>query len=104
MDELGRLVGAGLGVDEFRAASLRSLRRTVTIDAAFYATVDGATMMMTSALSEPPLVDVASRFLDNEYGVVDVNKFSEVADLAAVSHRLTGSPVVTVRPVPATAT
>lgn len=83
MDELGRLVGAGLGVDEFRAASLRSLRRTVTIDAAFYATVDGATMMMTSALSEPPLVDVASRFLDNEYGVVDVNKFSEVADLAA---------------------
>src|SRR6516225_1911116 len=81
-DELSRLVGAGLGVDEFRARSLSSLRRIVTIDAAFYATVDDATMVMTSALSEPPLIDAAFRFLNNEYGVVDVNKFTDVADLA----------------------
>ena len=82
LDELSRLVGAGLGVDEFRAASLSALRRIVTIDAAFYATVDDATMVMTSALSEPPLREAAARFLDNEYGVADVNKFSDVADLS----------------------
>jgi DNA-binding CsgD family transcriptional regulator len=82
LEELGRLVDAGLGVDEFRAASLSALRRTVTIDAAFYATVDDATMVMTSALSENPLLGAAPRFLDNEYGVVDVNKFTHVADLA----------------------
>jgi DNA-binding CsgD family transcriptional regulator len=81
MDELGRLVGAGLDVDEFRSASLQSLRRVVTIDAAFYATVDDDTMVMTSALSEPPLLGAATRFLDNEYGVADVNKFTEIADL-----------------------
>jgi DNA-binding CsgD family transcriptional regulator len=82
MDDLGRLVGAGLDIEEFRAASLRALRRVVTVDAAFYATVDEATMVMTSALSEAPLVDVANQFLDNEYGVDDVNKFTAVADLA----------------------
>ena len=81
LDELGRLASAGLSVDEFRAASLSTLRRSVTIDAAFYATVDDATMVMTSALSEHPLLDAAARFLDNEYGVVDVNKFTDVADL-----------------------
>jgi DNA-binding CsgD family transcriptional regulator len=81
-DDLQRVVGAGLDVDEFRAASLLSLRRIVTIDAAFYATVDNDTMVMTSALSEPPLIDAAARFLDNEYGVDDVNKFAAVADLA----------------------
>ncbi|HEX6393283.1 MAG TPA: GAF domain-containing protein [Acidimicrobiales bacterium] len=81
LDELGRLASAGLSVDEFRAASLSTLRRSVTIDAAFYATVDDATMVMTSALSEHPLLDAAARFLDNEYGVADVNKFTDVADL-----------------------
>lgn len=82
VEDLSRLVDAGLGVDEFRAASLYALRRIVTIDAAFYATVDDSTMVMTSALSENPLREAAPRFLDNEYGVVDVNKFTRVADLA----------------------
>ena len=81
MDDLERLVGAGFDVDEFRVASLASLRRFVTIDAAFYATVDGDTMVMTSALTESPLLHAASQFLDNEYGVSDVNKFAQIADL-----------------------
>lgn len=81
LDQLGRLVDAGLGVDEFRAASLSSLRRIVNIDAAFYATVDDATMVMTSALAEPPLLDVAALFLENEYSTLDVNKFTEIAEL-----------------------
>jgi DNA-binding CsgD family transcriptional regulator len=80
-DELERIVGTGLDVDGFRVASLASLRRFMTIDAAFYATVDDDTMVMTSALSEPPLPHAASQFLDNEYGVTDVNKFVQIADL-----------------------
>ena len=81
LQKLGRLIGAGLGVDEFRAASLAALRQIVTIDAAFYATVDDATMVITSALSEQPLLEAGTRFVDNEYRVVDVNKFTDVADL-----------------------
>jgi DNA-binding CsgD family transcriptional regulator len=79
IDELRRLVDHGLGIDEFRAESLRRLRTLISIDAAFYATVDHATMLMTSALSEEPLVAAAALFLDNEYGVADVNKFVDIA-------------------------
>jgi DNA-binding CsgD family transcriptional regulator len=80
--ELRRLSTAGMSLDEFRAASLRRLRAFVTVDAAFYATVDHATMLMTSAISEEPLAGAAAQFLDNEYGVDDVNKFTAVADSA----------------------
>jgi DNA-binding CsgD family transcriptional regulator len=78
--ELRRLCDAGLGVDEFRIQSLRRLRSYITVDAAFYATVDTATMVMTSALSEEPLAAAAACFLDNEYGAADVNKFTVLAD------------------------
>jgi DNA-binding CsgD family transcriptional regulator len=71
-----------MNVDGFRAASLRRLRSVVSIDAAFYATVDHATMLMTSALTEEPLAGAALEFLDNEFGVDDVNKFATVADSA----------------------
>jgi DNA-binding CsgD family transcriptional regulator len=81
INELRSLAGAGLDVDEFRVQSLRRLRSLVTVDAAFYATVDDATMVMTSALSEEPLASAAIRFLDNEYAVDDVNKFTTVANL-----------------------
>jgi DNA-binding CsgD family transcriptional regulator len=77
--ELRRLCDAGLGVDEFRLQSLRHLRSLITVDAAFYATVDAETMVVTSALSEEPLGPAAARFLDNEYGTVDVNKFTTLA-------------------------
>ncbi len=78
--ELRRLCDAGLGVEQFRAQSLGRLRSLITVDAAFYATVDAATMVMTSAFSEEPLASAASRFLDNEYGADDVNKFTTLAD------------------------
>jgi DNA-binding CsgD family transcriptional regulator len=78
--ELRRLRDAGLGIEEFRTQSLRHLRSLITVDAAFYATVDAATMVVTSALSEEPLGAAASRFLDNEYGAHDVNKFTALAD------------------------
>ena len=80
VEELSRLVDAGLGVEEFRAESLRRLRSLLTMDAAFYATVDSATMIVTSVLTEEPLAAAAARFLDNEYGADDVNKFTALAD------------------------
>jgi DNA-binding CsgD family transcriptional regulator len=80
IEGLRELVSAGFGVDEFRAESLRRLRRLVTIDAAFYATVDPATILFTSASSEEPLAAAANRFLDNEYGIDDVNKFTSIAE------------------------
>jgi DNA-binding CsgD family transcriptional regulator len=84
VDDLRGLVDAGLGVDEFRTRSLQRLRRLVTIDAAFYATVDHTTMVMTSALSEEPLAAEALRFLDNEYAADDVNKFTAIDRPAAI--------------------
>ena len=80
VDELSRLVDAGLGVEEFRSQSLRRLRSLITIDAAFYATVDTATMIVTSAFTDAPLAAATDRFLDNEYGADDVNKFTTLAD------------------------
>jgi DNA-binding CsgD family transcriptional regulator len=78
--ELRRLCDAGLGVEEFRLQSLKRLRSLITVDAAFYATVDTATLVVTSALSEEPLTAAAASFLDNEYGDHDVNKFTALAD------------------------
>jgi DNA-binding CsgD family transcriptional regulator len=62
-----------------RTDVLRLLRDVVAIDAAFFATVDPATLLFTSAVSEEPLVEAAGLFLENEYGSDDVNKFTVLA-------------------------
>jgi len=80
IEELLRLRDAGLGMEEFRDAALRCLRSFITIDAAFFATVDAETMVMTSAWTEAPLAAAARLFLDNEYDGRDVNKFTDLAD------------------------
>jgi DNA-binding CsgD family transcriptional regulator len=76
---LERLGHAGLDVAEFRRRSLGMLRSLVSIDAAFFATVDPATLLFTGALTEEPLAAAASLFLDNEFGHDDVNKFARLA-------------------------
>lgn len=45
----------GLDSTTFRRESLGRLRALVSIDAAFFATVDPATVLFTSALAEEPL-------------------------------------------------
>jgi DNA-binding CsgD family transcriptional regulator len=80
VEELRRLVDGGLGVDEFRTQSLRRLRSLMAVDAAFYATVDTDTLLVTSALTEEPLAGATARFVDNEYGADDVNKFTALFD------------------------
>jgi DNA-binding CsgD family transcriptional regulator len=78
--ELERLAASGLDVATFQAEALRRLRSLLTIDAAFFATVDPETLLFTGASSEEPLVDAASLFLDNEFGRDDVNKFASLAN------------------------
>jgi DNA-binding CsgD family transcriptional regulator len=70
---------AGLDAVALRDELLRRLRRIVPIDAAFFATVDPETLLMTSVLQEDPLGAMAARFLDNEFGTDDVNKFAVLA-------------------------
>ncbi|MCU1466696.1 MAG: LuxR family transcriptional regulator [Actinomycetia bacterium] len=77
--DIERLGNAGLDVPEFRRQSLRLLRALVSVDAAFFATVDPATLLFTGALSEEPLAAATPLFLDNEFGRDDVNKFADLA-------------------------
>ena len=51
----------------------------MTIDAAFFAGVDPTTLLFTDTTQEDPLVDAGLRFLENEFGQPDVNKFTELA-------------------------
>jgi len=74
-----RRCATGIDPDALRTDVLRLLRDVVPIDAAFFATVDTATMLFTSAVSEEPLVAAAGLFLENEYGADDVNKFVTLA-------------------------
>ena len=51
----------------------------MSIDAAFFATVDPATILFTSVLAEAPLAAATPLFLENEFGREDVNKFAALA-------------------------
>jgi hypothetical protein len=52
----------------------------VPVDAAFFATVDPATLLFTSASADEPLAGATALFIENEFGRPDVNKFSALAD------------------------
>src|SRR5438034_838430 len=73
---------AGLDVADLRDEVLRRLRRIVSLDAAFFGTVDPQTLLFTSAVAEEPLGAATPLFLDNEYGRGDVNKFAALAEAA----------------------
>jgi DNA-binding CsgD family transcriptional regulator len=79
LDVLIRRCYEGLDMDRLRAEVLDRLSGIVTVDAAFFATVDPATLLFTSATSEEPLRSASQQFLDNEFGRADVNKFAELA-------------------------
>ena len=73
---------AGLDAASLRDEVLRRLRRIMTVDAAFFGTVDPQTLLFTSAVAEGPLEAATALFLDNEYGRADVNKFAALAEAA----------------------
>ena len=54
----------------------------MSIDAAFFATVDPATILFTSVIAEAPLEAATPLFLENEFGHDDVNKFTALASAA----------------------
>ena len=73
---------AGLDVADLRGEVLRRLRRIMSVDAAFFGTVDPQTLLFTSAVGEEPLRAATPLFLDNEYGRADVSKFAALAETA----------------------
>jgi DNA-binding CsgD family transcriptional regulator len=73
---------AGLDAAGLRAEVLRRLRRMLSVDAAFFATVDPMTLLFTSAAAEEPLGAATPLFLENEFGREDVNKFAALAQAA----------------------
>lgn len=85
---------AGLDATSLRVEVLGRLRSLMSIDAAFFATVDPITMLFTSAVSEDPLIEATPRFLDNEYGPADVNRFADLAlaaePIASLDHATHG--------------
>jgi DNA-binding CsgD family transcriptional regulator len=73
---------AGLDARGLREEVLRRVRRMISVDAAFFATVDPITLLFTSATADEPLGSATPLFLDNEFGRDDVNKFAGLAQSA----------------------
>jgi DNA-binding CsgD family transcriptional regulator len=70
---------AGLDAAGLCEEIVRRLRRMMSVDAAFFATVDPMTLLFTSASADEPLGAATPLFLENEFGRDDVNKFAALA-------------------------
>ncbi|HYS32724.1 MAG TPA: LuxR C-terminal-related transcriptional regulator [Streptosporangiaceae bacterium] len=84
--QVAALIGrcyADLDVSGLRVEVLRRLRPILSVDAAFFATVDPMTMLFTSAVADEPLGAATALFLDNEFGRDDVNKFAALSESAS---------------------
>jgi DNA-binding CsgD family transcriptional regulator len=79
LDVLIQRCYAGLDADELRSETLTRLKGLMTVDAAFFATVDPATVLFTAVSVDEPLGEVTEQFLANEFGQADVNKFATLA-------------------------
>jgi DNA-binding CsgD family transcriptional regulator len=77
--EIVRHCHSGLDVGRLQKQVLRSLRRLMPVDAAFFATADPETLLFTGAYAEEPLDAATPMFLANEFGCDDVNKFTSLA-------------------------
>jgi DNA-binding CsgD family transcriptional regulator len=77
---LEQLSARGLDVPALRAEALAVLRSAMSIDAAFFATVDPATLLFTWAAADEPLDVAREAFLANEFAGADVNTFVGLAE------------------------
>ena len=84
MRDLVRYCHSGLDVPALQRQLLRSVRRLLPVDAAFFATADPETLLFTGGYAEEPLGLATQLFLGNEFGDSDVNKFASLA--AAPNH------------------
>jgi DNA-binding CsgD family transcriptional regulator len=80
--EIVRVCHQGLDVPGLQREVLATLRRVMSIDAAFFATADPDTLLFTGAMAEEPLRESQALFVENEFGTVDVNKFATLATSA----------------------
>jgi DNA-binding CsgD family transcriptional regulator len=74
--EIIRLSQAGLDFRALQSETLKQLRKVIPIEASFFATVDPATLLFTSAMSDDILQKATPQFIENEFLQVDVNKFA----------------------------
>jgi DNA-binding NarL/FixJ family response regulator len=79
-DRLVQICYTGLDADALRRELLARLHKVMTVDAAFFATVDPATLLFTSAHPDDALAVAAPQFLSNELGGSDVNRFADLAE------------------------
>jgi hypothetical protein len=79
VEDLVRHCHSGLDVPDLQRQLLRSLRRVIPVDAAFFATADPETLLFTGAYAEEPLAAATPLFLDNEFASDDVNTFASLA-------------------------
>ena len=77
--EIIRLTQAGLDFRALQRETLKQLRKVISIEASFFATVDPATLLFTSAVSDDILQQVTPQFIENEFLQDDVNKFVALA-------------------------
>lgn len=77
--EIIRLSQAGLDLGALRRETLKQLRKVIPVDVSFFATVDPATLLFTSAMSDDILAHATKRFIENEFLQDDVNKFVSLA-------------------------
>jgi hypothetical protein len=61
-----RVCRSGLDITELQRRVLSTLRTAITIDAAYFATADPESLLITGAVSEDPLIAMAPLLLDNE--------------------------------------
>jgi DNA-binding CsgD family transcriptional regulator len=74
-----RLCHTGLDSRKLRVDALRRLRQIVPVDAAFFATVDPATLLFTGSLTDEIPESTTPAFLTNEFLQDDVTKFVHLA-------------------------
>ncbi len=65
MRDLVRQCHSGLDVPGLQRQLLRSVRRLMPVEAAFFATADPETLLFTGAYAEEPLGEATALFLDN---------------------------------------
>jgi hypothetical protein len=70
---------AGLQPDRLRQEVLSRLGRAVPFDAAFWATLDPATLLFTRGHQQNIPPDTAAYFVRNEYDDDDVNRWTTLA-------------------------
>ncbi|HEY7093884.1 MAG TPA: hypothetical protein VH393_11930, partial [Ktedonobacterales bacterium] len=65
--EIIRLSQAGLDFRALQRETLKQLRKVIPLEASFFATVDPATLLFTSAMADDVLAKVSPQFIENEF-------------------------------------